>query len=586
MRSPAFQKLGASLFRAALLLMLVSSGCKCEDAIRGAVDKDPNKRRIDKHTTKDPQTAEQEPNNAPEVATPILLGNELRPLPATVADASDVDWYEVATSAEEPQLFTVVVEPSESLNPSIHLQIPGHEGLPVAYDIGGKGEPESVVAMRLGKTPIRMAVRGEEGTTGDYKIIFTKRMAGGSVEWEPNDMPSVAVDLELPGQIEGFVDRPSDRDVFAIKRGEGDEQPVVSFEYRPVVNLPQVIRFFGAEDLREPLMSLQVAGQKNQKVAVPNFRIPDGIDTLWMVLTAPDGFDRKSAYMLSFRPVPSVADDVELEPNDTHPQPLPMPAKLRGILHSPDDTDHFALGVLEAQKEADMGNDAGIVPKAIEAQADMGGDAGLPPEGPAPIALPEKTRAGEYFILRAKALRKGVKIGGTLSGPSGERRIEPQLDGSVELCDTLYRPGEHEFWVHPLEVPKGPDGEFDYSVSLDSTAQLEGFEIEPNNEKASADALTAVQRGFLTSKDVDVWAFAQDIAPDTFGPVTVELTGKYPMRVRVLDAEGGLVLDVPQPSATHEIALDLPRGMYLVEVQLGSGVGGCDPYEIKLKSVK
>lgn len=587
-----------------IIALLALPNCTCEDKARSVVD-----RRADRISVRDAgkslssRPTEFEPNDTPESASPIELKSELRKVTGTLSDSSDVDWFAITTAADIDEVVELTVQPVDGLDLSIHLEVPGGQLTPLRYHLGASGEAESIPALRISPTkPTRFALRAEGDTSGAYSIQFVRHLLGVRIEAEPNDAPSVAERLDLPGEIQGVFDRPGDRDVFELKTTSEQEGAVYMLEYTPASNVEQKVRVYEDRELARPLLELSVAGgKKGRTVRIPNFAFPnadsgsddpDTEDRLWVVLTSDRGFDRSSPYTLRFITLREVADDIELEPNDGRAQPIGVPSRTKGFFHSPDDVDVFLLG---GNVDDDEPETAPAESTESQNLPDVGveEDAGDPDAGQLYEAqslwdeIPERQGAEPRLTVRLKSVRDGVEAGLTWSGPDGEVEYRP-TDGLVQICAKPYSLGEIELAVEPIRVPDVEQGEpvVDYILEVEEESSQD-FELEPNDSLESAERLQGIRRGYFSSADdIDVWAFAieKELEGQTESVQVAIDAPKLKFEARLLDRDGGLISKSSSvPGNVQLIDVDLPPGIYFVELRAMES-GGCESYSVELKA--
>ena len=132
-----------------------------------------------------------EPNEQPEAATPIKLTEELRSILGKLERSDDVDWFSLSHDATEPWLLEVIVEPKAAgLDLAIELEIEGQSS-GALYNLGGPDAQESIPVLAIEQAAVRLAIRARAGS-GDYAVRFKRRLTGGSIEAEPNDVASQA----------------------------------------------------------------------------------------------------------------------------------------------------------------------------------------------------------------------------------------------------------------------------------------------------------------------------------------------------------------------------------------------------------
>lgn len=637
----------ARLLLPILAVVLTTASCDCENRIRRIIS-NPGHRKSKVEEAKERRREsessaphEEEPNDFPKQATLVELGGDLRPVEAEIAKSDDEDWYALTSRNQEAWQVEATVTPTDDkLDPVIRVAVAGSEDAPTKYDLAGPGQPETIPILAVSSAPQRIVVSSKDGTTGAYEISFQKRLSGGTVEAEPNDDIDAATRFEAPGEIEGFYDRPGDRDIFFVPRKKlaGD---VFNLEVSPVDGVVQQVRVYTHRALETPYLSFQVPPAK--AAGLPNVRLPDDLLGVWLVLTPGEGYSREHSYRVKLLPHAPVQQTLEAEPNDSADtaQKIALGDELTGYFHAAADVDHFALNVdgVPAEDEAGGAVDAGA---PVEPSADAGTeqanagqsdasqpDAGQPDAGPAPApnpldALPEKTAPEHVVRVTAAPTHDEERIGLAWSNPPGGGQpevIESQEPGEpVTLCNRVVDDGFLALEVRPVDPPQeGMQAELDYTLSTRDVREQDAMEIEPNDTREAADKLTAdhARVGYIAKAgDTDVYAFAvpyperlpatdhapvpaaqggspQDNSPGAqpsfaapVSPRKVRLKlGANPLNLgfKLLDDEGGMVAEVNRAGAGGEerLQIDLPPGLYFVHVAAKRGAS-CKPYQLSV----
>jgi hypothetical protein len=612
---------------AVLATTLMTSSCDCDDKIRKMIS-NPGERgesatkKLDTGDLGKQGPAEKEPNDFAEQATLLELGGDLRPVVGEVENETDRDWFALTSRNDEIwQVEATITPKSDRLDPVVRVAIDDAEDAALTYDIAGPGEPEVIPILNVTPDPTRIYVRGKEGSKGQYELTFKKRLSGGAIEAEPNDEVSVAERFKAPGEIQGFHDRPNDRDVFYVPRknltGEVFDFEVTSTGY------PQTIAVYGDRKLETPLVRMQVPPEEPARI--PNLELPEGALGVWIVSSAGESYSRDRSYRLRLLPHSPEAVELEAEPNDTDEtaQKLALGDELAGYLHTPDDVDRLRIyvdgvPVEEGDEGADAGTakqkpegapDAGGPEKPVDAGAADQGDAGAQPKAPVdPLAaLPEK-ESPEHLVRvdltpRKETLRVALaKYDGADADPVVLEADEP--GEPVVLCNVRQDDGYVDVEVRPLSSEEDTmTSGFDYTLTSSDVSEREGLEIEPNDARETADRLTPEQPrdGFVTTEgDVDVYAFGITVPetrpdPDAGSQPTPSMpnqTRRVELRLEgnalnmsfdVLDDEGGVVARVNRSGVggDEEIALDLPPGLYYLRVDSERGFN-CEPYRLSI----
>lgn len=580
-----------------LALSLVWS-CDCENRLRQALSNEGDRKMKDVGGPSGP--AEQEPNNDPTSATPIEIGKELRPVDGAIAAPDDVDWFALSVSGE-PESFEVRVEPETGLDVSLHVEIEG--GSPLAYDHGRRGDAERIPVLKVGSQAQRFAIRSESDSHGSYRIILKRHLAAKGLEAEPNDDASVATILNLPGELQGFYDRPDDRDTYHLS-GEPAEAYVL--EIGPT-SVRQIARIYDDPALTSPQLTMQIT--IDSPGVIPN--LGGGPATgLWLVLTPLGQPDPDTPYRLRVVAHPPTEGALEVEPNDDKPRPIEFGSpgedssrtvQLAGYLHAADDVDRFVVQP----------------PDEVSAEEQVGGNDN--PEGVGELQPGEPPALGdqqfgdqqlgeEIDLLRAYRGKEPPRIpvsatlrwsdpesalGFQWSSADGEvmefRQTSPRT--VVEACGLDLDAGKATVEIRAERLSGMPTiGAPQYELQIRETSAAVDWEAEPNDDRPKADVLETERRGALsTSDDLDMFVFAIPDDEAALEPVvqTVELTATaqgVDLVMRVLDDGGGLVANVDKGAVggAEKLSVDLPPGVYFVELSWKSGEL-CAPYVLQLR---
>lgn len=619
----------ARYFGLILLMVLATSSCDCESRIRSMIGQPGDRAEQDQKAeqrrapSKSSAPREHEPNDFPAQATLLELGGDLRPVRGALSSPTDHDWYALTSqNGESWQVELTVVPTTPSLDLMIQVQVPGSPGTPAEYNIGGAGEAEAIPILAVSEKPQRILVQsGPDGSNGDYQISFKKRLSGGAVEAEPNDEVDAATAFEAPGMIEGFYDRPGDRDIFYIAPSQL-EGSLVNLEVRPVEGIVQTVKLYTSRDLKTPYLSLQIP--PDSAAGVPNLRIPDDALGVWVVLSAGQKFSRNKSYQLRMLAHPPVKARVEEEPNNSAQigHKIEVGMRLSGYFHEREDVDYFRIYVDgipredapdESALDRAASNDVHSADELGEdADAEAGG-AGEPGGVRDPLAkIEDKEPTTHLLRVSARALRDEARVGLSTPASSDEESdavVVSEPGAEAILCNRSLHDGYLDILVRPTEYPDaGLQQDFDYELVTEDLARLDGLEVEPNNTDAQADKLLETQKrvGFIGSpRDADVFAFAVsyrkpipkkvDIATPAGSPRSASKSGASQTRSVALrlspnpanlsfelrDDEGGLVAQVNRAGAGGEerLRMDLPSGLYFVHVR-ASGSSACKPYEL------
>jgi hypothetical protein len=539
------------------------TSCECEDRIREAISNPGNRGSIaleddaTKSTTSSTSPrgpTESEPNDTRRAATSVSMKPHPQPMRGTIEGRDDVDWYELSLDDETWTLDVALSPRGDGLDPRLDLAVGHDDGTLQSYDVGGPGDSERIPVLRVGSSPTLIAVRGKGDTTGSYELTFEKRLSGGTIEAEPNDTRAVALDFPYPGEIQGFYDRPGDRDVYHVRR-ESLTDGIHSLQVTPTGDFPQSVELYTSRDASSPWVSFDVPPE--QRHVLPNLHVQPSFQGLWIELSASDEYDREAGYRLRLLEHPPVEDDaivLEGEPNDTRsrPQAVALGDDVRGYLHHPSDRDHFALEVgsaeLEPSTTGDAGTDsegrgrdagppsgevpaddeAGMPPKHLEpssprdagssessasADAEEGADASGPPNWRA--RLPDKSRPRHFVRVSLAPARDSDRLVLQWLREEGSNRTlrSPEEGEPVKICSHPLDRGILRFAVRGarLEERRIRRG-FTYALAFrDLSSSTDDLELEPNDRRERADRLEMGRErtGHIdAADDQDVYAFA------------------------------------------------------------------------------
>jgi hypothetical protein len=553
-----------------LIALLLCGACDCEEKIRRTMSNPGDRVKVDAGASKPSGPSETEPNDKQTTASPIAIGNELRPITGEVGLPDDVDWFALRAKGE-PGSFAVSVEPDTGLDVSLHVEVP--DGAPLSYDQGRRGDAEQIPVFKIGTTPQRFAIRSESNSTGPYTIRLERHMGSG-LEAEPNDETNVATELRVPGEIQGYYDRPDDRDVYRLS-GSADTPYVV--EIAPVEGVRQIARVFQDARLKVPRLTLQVS---DKAVRVPNLALSEEA-VRWLVFTPLTKGDPERPYRIRVSEHPPIEGTLELEPNDEEGMAVEtLPATFAGYLHSTDDRDRYRLVA------------ADLVDEPVEDSDSAPEDGESGGEDADPLGAYRDKPAGKGASVSAllEWSNEGDDLGLQWSSDGTEDPVEFRRSSKrpqVRACGlTLAGTGLLE--VRSAALEDAPTvGEPTYRLSLRSHAEEGGWEVEPNDSRPDADVLEsgAARGGALAaSDDVDTWVFAVEAEELQTRSVSISVAAEgVDLIMRVLDDGGGMVANVDNaPVGRGETQrLDLPEGVYFVELRWKGGEV-CAPYQLEM----
>lgn len=584
--------------------LLFIGACDYEDKVRKALSDRKKDQRTGK-VEKDPQgqplssePREQEPNNSRAQASSIMLGKELRSVLAEIPARGDVDWY--VLRAGEPGLFELTVDAkSEELDLVATIDL-GKEQL--EYNLGKAGEPEVIPIVSLGVDDVVLRVDARHGA-GEYALRFKRRLSAGVIEAEPNDLREFAQLVKVPGELQGFYDRPGDVDFFEFDLSQASAGAVYQLEVSALDGMSQRVMLFRDGQV-EPMLEQTVAS--GQSFQIPNLGLSGSLGGLWLGLTAlDDGFSREKPYRLTFVPHPPTSSGqlIEVEPNDAPPREPTVElsdrqVEILGYLHREDDKDVFLLRLPQA-----IGAKLTVAPEGESGEAPspeneaLLGKLGGEPTSDALAGLPvfaPKMRPEHLLELVVTPRSKDTVLGVTLQAgedTSVEQRAL-RAGESVSLCHMPLAAGDYPFTIQPVRLGERAGG-VDYSVRLmDHAASVStGIEIEPNNTRSEPDRVEVGGSigGFIaTGADEDVYFFEIPGALDgAFEKIEVSL-GAHPLDLEfsLFDVDGASLGSAQRAGkgGVEQLAISLPPGRYFASVRSRNGAT-CEPYSLSVKKV-
>lgn len=584
---------------------------------------------------------EEEPNDVRSQATLVELGEELAPVQGALESSEDIDWYALTSADGESSGISLEVTPGrETVDPLVRVEVAqakgGDESPAIVYDVGGEGEKEAVPRIEVGEDVQRIAV-ASDGGDGDYTLRFRRQLIGGAVETEPNDAREAATLFDFPGEFQGFFDRPDDADWYYALR-TGFEPGIYSLQFTPVESLDYTVQIFTRREAPDPYLEVEVP--KDGRASIPNVEVPESAEGLWFHLRDGDAHDREASYRIRGAAHPEVEEGVvETEPNGTPERAdrMELGETVRGYLHRQGDRDHFNLVVGEppelVEEERAEVRDVGGTATAETPARDVGeaerprdtetadAETGGPRRFRNPLEQVERKDPPAHVVqVGLKPERDSAKLALEELAPEKRSRVAPAAGEEVRICN---RPVEEDavlrFAVRAESLAgRGMGREFTYRVAaVDILDQVDFLEVEPNDDRSRADRLPSgrTRTGYIVDDDDrDLYAFgvprsrereegsggrdAEDEDRDTEtssgsgrrGPpetrsVAIDLRGnQLDLELAITDSTGAPVARVDRagPGANESTELDLPPGLYFVQVASSRG-HSCDPYELTVE---
>lgn len=634
-----------TLLIAVLGSLIFSMGCEgCKEQIKSLVYKE-----VDRTVPVGEKKDEEEsllagPNDRPENARVIRVTREMGSVSGKIESPGQVGWYSLERGGDEDWIVEFKVSPEdEGFDPAIYLEIEEEGGAaPLLYDVAGPGEPELVPMVRVpGGGKARFFIAGQGETTGAYRIEVRRRLLAGNIAIEPNDTPRLATILEVPGEVQGFYERPFDKDIFFVPR-EDLEAGIYSLEVSQLPEMPQELKIYNDKSLQAPILALNVGTRA--PAIIPNISLSAGEgDGLYFVLSAGEAYSRQQSYRLRvIKHPPGEGFHVEREPNDLAElaQYVDLGQRLRGYLHTAQDIDRFRfqIGGADRAEEGDEGSEEGLLAEIVtEEEADDERELEEQVFVDPWEAVPEKEQPEHVVQVWLNPLAEAHRLAMRwLPGlETGEQSISLEADDekqSLVLCNHVLGPGTYGVEVRALETQEGfRIRSFDYELEFKNIAGEAGLEVEPNDSLERADRLYMGQErvGYIsTAGDVDYYAFlvgqekpeerpveelmgqaiieqdesaaleedesaADGVAlagptmawePPPMESVEIQLRGnRLNLGFELLDDEGGRVARVDQrgPGGDEELIIDLPQGLYYLAVRASNG-SICEPYRIEI----
>lgn len=265
-----------------MCLSLCLGACDCEQRVRKTLSNGSKESRKGQELPQERLRStpmEKEPNATPAQATPIVLDTELRAIEGTL-DAGDEDWFALSCTCEDgPWVLKMFVEPAEvSTNIALTVQLGTGSA---RYDVTTTGA-ETIPVLALSATPTRISVRALAGQ-GAYTIRFERRLSGGQLEAEPNDIPSLAWLMPAPGELQGFYNRVGDRDVLALNVAALDKDKLYTLQVSGIEGATQTIETSLSADMSTPWLAPGVTVDRGV-FEVPNLQLPPEQSTVWIAL--------------------------------------------------------------------------------------------------------------------------------------------------------------------------------------------------------------------------------------------------------------------------------------------------------------
>ncbi len=277
---------------------------------------------------------DREPNDTPSQAKPLDADNSAR---GTIGErrsalAGDRDCFRLPAGVDDDLSVDVSAVPNMDLELRIH-DTEGRELTVIDHRGSGEGESGHHIDTKRAPAVVCVGEKQVDGGTANeslsdvYQLRVHRRIRGGPIEREPNDVPGKEA---LPGGLSliGSLDGPRDIDVFRIDERLDDKVLRVSVESadrKPLTGMRLALldargKLLATEVLRPNQVEGEVAFASSDR------QQPDRVSLRWIgegaARWAPDD-PRSGAYKIWFR-VEGLQDQQEREPNNTAASASPM----------------------------------------------------------------------------------------------------------------------------------------------------------------------------------------------------------------------------------------------------------------------
>jgi hypothetical protein len=308
-------------------------------------------------------TDEVEPNDADEVATPLVLGSTLR---GKIEPETDVD--HVRLDLDSPGVLQVMLSGVEGQD--LVLEVEDAGGSVIARsDRGGARIKEGMP--NLGVTPgrytlvVHEAPKKKKATkrgrapeppappAAVYELTAQLVTPPRGQEIEPDDDRGTANDLIVADTVTGFVGHNGDADEWKLSVEALSEKNAIDVEVTAVEGVALELEV--ADALGQPLVTRK--GAKGAPLAIRGLLpvVPQGGAPFEYITVRGAPSNPETAYSLKVT-ANVVGTDAEIEPDDSPDKPYAIPAD-RTVVHgtwTPGDVDCYALGVTDQPRTTEI----------------------------------------------------------------------------------------------------------------------------------------------------------------------------------------------------------------------------------------
>lgn len=328
-----------------------------------------------------PPSSEIEPNDTDEVATVLALGGTVH----GKIEADDVDHYRIDVA--EGGALSVIVEGRDALDAELQL-LDAHGVVLAISERGGvrirEGVPNFGVTpgrytavVRARKPPPakpprkgRKPVEPARPSVGPYEITANLAPPAAAFEHEPDNDRGEANDLIAGDSATGYIGWTGDVDLWKVSIEALSAKNTLDIELSAVEGVALSIEIL--DGIGKPIVARR--GARGAALVVRGFvpAVPQGAPPFHYLAVKADRSNPETAYQLRSIARP-IAQDAEIEPNDTPETAMPVPADRKAVLArwSTGDVDCYALAPAEAAGTLEASIDTpGELDLAMDARVD------------------------------------------------------------------------------------------------------------------------------------------------------------------------------------------------------------------------
>lgn len=332
-------------------------------------------------------TTEAEPNDTPDHATPVALGQTAR---GALDGSTDVDVYKLAVTGAGA--MSVTLSAIDGVDLALEITDPSGKVI-AASDRGPAATPEGVpnLAVVAGdyrltvkefvkpakkdkkRTKVDAAPAGRTGPSPTYELVANLVKPVDGAEREPDDDPGAANDLYPGDSVTGYVGWTGDKDVWKLALETLTVRNAFDVEVSGVDGVAITVEVSDADG-----KTLQTRkGVKGMTVALPAIapRQPEGAAPFHYITISGDRSNPEAAYTLTVRGR-ALDLDQEVEPNDK-PDVAQALTEDHGTVHA-----QFVAGDVDCFAFAPNGDAQALVftavpPDGVDAVVEVSGATGL-----------------------------------------------------------------------------------------------------------------------------------------------------------------------------------------------------------------